>query len=139
MIKYCPTDKVDFWAGEGEPDGIKRLELGDDAAYKERGGTWRIPTKDEFAELEENCTFTSYSFNGVNGLLVSGKINNKTIFLPKAGNDYTGIGNSGYYWTSTLWDAEPYRAYLFKIESTGSHSLEDFNRYGGEPIRPVCD
>lgn len=138
LIKYCPIDKADFWAGESEPDGKTTLELEDDAAYKERGGTWRIPTKDEFIELKENCTFTPYTFNSVNGLLISSKINNNTIFMPKAGNYYTAIGNSGYYWTSTLVETEPYRAYNFRIE-TSTPYMDDPNRYGGQPIRPVCN
>ena len=63
------------------------LEPEDDAAHVKWGGSWRMPTKAEWDELRENCTWTWMTVNGVNGFRISGSkpgYTDRYIFLPAA-------------------------------------------------------
>ena len=62
-----------------------RLDPEDDAARANWGGKWRMPTKEEFAELYQNCEWTEDTVNGVAGYRVTSKVpgyTSKSIFLP---------------------------------------------------------
>ena len=69
------------------------------------GDGWRMPTKDEFQELMDNCTSEWTTVNGVNGYKFTSKTNGKSIFLPAAGDRRYGdlrlAGECGYYWSSS--------------------------------------
>ena len=52
--KYCPTDKSDYWYGDGSPDGITTLEASDDAATG-ANTKWKMPESSDFAALKSNC------------------------------------------------------------------------------------
>lgn len=65
-----------------------------DAAHVNWGGSWRMPTKDEFNELRKRCQWEWVNLNGINGYKVIG-INGNSIFLP--------VGKNSYYWMSGLW------------------------------------
>lgn len=73
-----------------------------DAAYKNWGDKWRMPTEAEWKELKEKCTYKWKKVKGVEGMLVTGQ-NGNSIFFPAAGLSATFGGNNGcgYYWTST--------------------------------------
>ena len=74
-----------------------------DAAYKNWGNKWRMPTEAEWKELKEKCTCKWTTIDGVDGMQVTGK-NNQSIFFPAAGASFWGGSGKGYghYWTSTL-------------------------------------
>lgn len=57
----------------GTEDYKKTLELADDAARANWGGSWRMPTKAEQDELREKCTWTWTTQNGVKGCKVTSK------------------------------------------------------------------
>ena len=141
FTKYCPLDKPDYWAGSGAPDGKTQLDLRDDVAHVKLGGTWRIPTDDEWAELFENCSWEWIKQNGVAGHLLTSKKNGASIFLPAAGSFDTVLlyeGTYGLYWSSNLYTDDPigaliaHLAWQMVFNSIGS-------RAAGYPIRPVCD
>ena len=75
-----------------------------DAAHAQWGGSWRMPTKDDFAELKENCTSEKTTINGVSGYKYTGW-NGNSIFLPdgqiKDGANLTNNAYSLAYWTSS--------------------------------------
>ena len=82
------------------------LDLEDDAAHVNWGGSWRMPTYAEWQELCDNCTWTWTTQNGINGFKVTSKkagYTDKFIFLPAAGerNDsgLGGVGSYGGYWS----------------------------------------
>ena len=111
-----------------------------DAATANWGSGWRLPTKSEFQELMDNCTWTWTTRNGVNGCEVKSKKNGNSIFLPAAGY-YDGDtpfnqGSSGYYWSSTPNDA--YNAYLLYFGS-GYRSTDWYYRYRGRSVRLVAE
>ena len=125
----------------GSVDNKTTLELADDAARANWGGSWRMPTKAEQDELRENCTWTWTTQNGVNGYKVTSNKNGNSIFLPAAGyrNDSSlyGAGSYGRYWSSSLYTDRPYsawRVYFYSDSVIRSNS----DRYYGFSVRPVC-
>ena len=139
ITKYCTTSD---W---GTIDNKTILEKDDDAAAVNLGGSWRIPTKEEWLELinSENCTWAWATRNGMRGQLVTSKITGNSIFLPAAGGRYDlyektlhSVGETGFYWSSNLHPSASRSAWqvnLANFEDNLSH------RYNGITIRPVCD
>lgn len=74
------------------------------------GKTWRTPTKEEFQELIDNCTFTwTDEYDG--GVWVVSKNNGQKIYLPACGGcsgtqGYDYVGSVGIYWASTASSTE---------------------------------
>ncbi len=139
LTKYCPTGKQSYWAGSGSPDGKLVLDLKDDAAHAKLGGNWRMPTLKEWLALD-NCEKEWTTQNGVKGMRITGD-NGNSIFLPAAGfkknTDSAGaVGVCGYYWTSSLRDDTPEKAWYGCIEE-GSFSRSSPERCNGYTVRPV--
>lgn len=102
-----------FTAPKVTNDGIDISGTEYDVAHVNWGGSWRMPTIDDFRELYYNCISRErVSYNGVNGWMFIGK-NGNSIFLPAAGGRYDGedgnvrengrLGQHGYYWSSNGW------------------------------------
>ena len=90
------------YTSEGET-----LELEDDAAQVNMGGSWHMPSFDQIKELIENATSTRTTLDDVSGMtFTSKKDESKAIFIPAAGNAFCGkindIGLFGYIWSSML-------------------------------------
>lgn len=71
------------------------------------GNGWRIPTKDEWQELKDNCTWEEATVDNVKGCRVTGK-NGNSIFLPYCGkseaykDEYIYPSSSSTcYWSAT--------------------------------------
>ena len=95
LTKYCTKTSCGEFAFV---DNKTTLDLTDDAARVNWGGTWRMPTAEESEELmnEENCTWIWTTKNGVNGLKITSRKNGNFIFLPAAGHCYLeNLGNVG--------------------------------------------
>ena len=56
-----------------------------DAATKTWGSKWQIPTKAQFEELIDNCTFTASKLNGNRVIIATSKINEQSIAFPLTG------------------------------------------------------
>lgn len=117
-----------------------QLDITDDAARVQLGGSWRMPTYDEFRELL-SCPRTKTGRKGVVGFLFTGPSGNR-IFLPAAGdwvittfNDEEG---RGCYWTSSLRSPNSYYAWLALMQS-GTVVMSGLSRYHGQSIRPVTE
>jgi len=129
FTKYCNHTNDGF---NGFVDNKITLEINDDAAYQNMGDMWRIPTKADWEELLEYCTWSWSVKNNVNGYWITSKINNNSIFLPKTGR--------GYYWSASL-DAKP----IFSPNQANCLHLSDEKvimdtcaRWYVNSIRPVC-
>ena len=88
----------------GTVDNKTVLDPEDDAARANLGGSWRMPTYENWTELRTECTWTWTAQNGVNGRLVTGP-NGNSIFLPAAGCRYNtnlSTGSLGNYWSSSI-------------------------------------
>lgn len=141
FFKYVPSDKSEYWGGSDEPDDFTRLDLSDDVAHTSWGGTWRIPTDAEWTELRTECTWTWVMMDGRRGYNVIGK-NGNSIFLPAAGYrnglNLDSVGDSGYYWTSSLSEDDPDEAWRVRFDNDFVSRYYYF-RYYGFSVRPVSD
>ena len=133
--------KYNYSSSNGTVDNKTTLELSDDAARANWGGSWRMPTDAELTELKDNCTWTWTTQNGVNGYKVTSDKNGKSIFLPAAGyrdpSDLYYAGSNGYYRSSSLSTGGSYGAWGVAFRSDyviGSSS----SRRCGQSVRPVC-
>ena len=112
-----------------------------DVACAQWGGSWRLPTKAEFEELINRCTWTWTTQNGVKGRKVTSMSNGNSIFLPAAGY-YSGsslyqAGKDGYYWSSMLHTTYKSDAFFLEFTSTNLY-ITNMERNLGLLIRPVC-
>ena len=127
------------------------LDPDDDVAHVKWGGSWRMPTHEEFVELSENCTWTWYKsgnseFGGVAGFKVTGKREGYTdrfIFLPVTESSKDRLMNytfySGKYWSSNLHKSVVGDAnYLDFMSETLLYTHFCYRRYFGFSVRPVC-
>lgn len=82
------------------------MEKADDVAYISFGENWRMPTFNEFKELQDNCTWLWVTQNNVKGYRIKSKKNGKSIFLPAGrtiDSEPDSVGVSGLYWSSSLY------------------------------------
>lgn len=138
---YISLTKYNTSSSYGTVDNKTTLELSDDAARANWGGSWRLPTDAELTELRSNCTWTWTIQNGVNGYKVTSKSNGNSIFLPAAGfregSSLYYAGSYGGCWSSSLPTYYPYYAYRVYFHSSDV-SRSNCGRSGGFPVRPVC-
>lgn len=118
LTKYCNDSSL---GSNGFSDDLTVLLPEDDAATVNWGEDWRMPTFEEWQELERNTTSTWTSQNGVHGRLYTAT-NGNSLFLPFDG---------GYslYWSSSLYLDDPRYAWLFN----GGRA----ERFCGLNVRPV--
>jgi hypothetical protein len=113
-----------------------------DAARANLGGSWRMPTKDDFKELYDNCAIVWATQNGVYGRMFISNINWNTVFFPAAGyyiesmliNDCVG----GYYWSSSP-HSYAYYAHELSFNSITAIPQNYDNTFLGFTVRPVLD
>jgi len=98
-----------------------------DVAHVKWGGSWCMPTFDQFLELLDNCTLASTEYNRELGTLLTGP-NGTTIFLPLAPQNY---------WSST-WMTSTFFAYVLNCGShSWGHSVGVV--YDGHAVRPIIN
>ncbi len=132
----------------GVTDANGNLTADYDAATQNWSENWRMPTKAEFEELKENCTWmwtTSAldGLNGIRGFKVSSKVNHNWIFLPAAGerngtsDDFVGAHCD--YWSSTVDESNPgARRWSYQINFAASvRYITSTRRIIGCTVRPV--
>lgn len=106
------------------------------------GGRWRMPSKEQFEELEKLCTWRWGKLNGVKGWKVIGP-NGNYIFFPATMDN----GMTCRYWSSSVFrEDQPDRAWSLSI-AFNNQIVEDnkpiFNwfefgsREWGQCVRPV--
>ena len=130
LTKYCYDST---YGNEGYTDAKGMLDLADDAAASNLGGSWRMPTVDEYLELRNtsNCDWTwneNYQDSGVSGYVVTSKkegYTDKFIFIPAVS-----------LWTSSISTIKPIYAYDPWFSSS-QVQWSSTHRYYGNAIRPV--
>lgn len=130
-------DYGDYFAwGETEPKldyfyensaTIKSVHNYRDAAMTNWGNSWRLPTHEELAELND-CEWTECSIEGKQGYKVTGP-NGNSIFLPAAGiaagSHIDKPGSQCFYWSAST----------YPDEGGDPVNFTDFNA-NGEPKLP---
>ena len=111
------------------------LTLEQDAAHAYMGGEWRMPTKDEWQELIDNCNVTwvgNFNKTMVAGNLFTSKVNGNSVFFPAAGSCgivyVIGAGQFGDYWSATY--LSKVTSYDFYFDSKKMRILYDVRHYG---------
>ncbi|UKK47847.1 Ig-like domain-containing protein [Prevotella sp. E9-3] len=148
IIKYCSEDQ------------LKELKNEDDIAYINGAHKWRTPTKEEFQELIDNCTWTyedlSYYSYYWNKQVVDGRYkvtgpNGNCIFFDFDGERYSNYttrqGEIGVYWSRNIANEElvnnsapgddPYKYACVLVVSKNYYNIEPWARFYGIPTRPV--
>ena len=112
-----------------------------DAVQRYMGGSCKMPTTTQFAELF-NSSYTTNELttkNGVNGRLVTSKINGNSIFFPAVGNGYGAslddAGSYGYYWSRSL--SSSARGYYLYFNSSSVYPQSNSGRFSGFSVRAV--
>ena len=131
----------------GIVDNKTVLDAEDDAAAVNWGGSWHMPTHEEWNELTntDNCTWTWTTLNGIKGHKVESLSNRRYIFLPAAGYRFNpdlgyAVGNEGTegnYWSSSL-SSDPCSAWSMECNSNYFDSNFCYGRQAGRTVRPVC-
>jgi hypothetical protein len=126
-------------------DGKTVLDLSDDAARANWGGSWRMPTTAEYVALGNavNTAWTaSYQGSGVAGLVCSDKTDSsKVLFFPAAGyclnGSVDGVGSNGGCWSSSLISNDMRLAYSLYFYSSSTYWVGNVYRCYGFPVRGV--
>lgn len=83
-----------------------RLDLENDAAHVNMGGSWHMPSSEQIQELINETTSNWIKLDNVNGRHFTSK-NGKSIFIPAAGYAWNGSllseGSEADVWSSTLY------------------------------------
>jgi len=120
-----------------------------DAAHREWGGNWRMPTLVEMRQLIDQCTWTYTSQTDKDGVTTAGYEISRSgysdkLFLPCVGEKRTSAYNTsnGYYWTDEIYSSIPgsFNKYAFALSvntNTNSIDIEYEGRQFALPIRPV--
>lgn len=113
-----------------------------DIAHIKWGGTWRMPTQNEQAELCNNCKTEITKINGVTGMIFTSNKNGKSIFLPFAGdrwnNEILNRGSWGDYWSGSRNDSINYIAYRLYVSYNGNiSSKSNGDLFDGFSVRAV--
>ncbi len=138
-------------------DELKSILNGDnlkpekDAAHTKWGGSWRMPTKEDFKWLIESCKWQveKDNTNKTIGFYVTSNDTEGRIYLPAASCFQEGIFggkpsdpdiflNQGFYWSSTINADDTGTAFRLQITFQGSPNVGGSGlRHNGFPIRPV--
>ena len=139
--KYCTDSSTSYWNSTEPMDNKTTLDLDDDAAHVNWGGSWRMPTLSEQLELLDNCIWIWTTKNGVNGHLVTSKTNSNSIFLPAAGyrsvSNLYYVGTVGYFWSSSLFTDGPNKA-SYVLFYSDNVNWDHGSRCYGQSVRAVC-
>lgn len=139
--KYITEHDANEMGYQGFYDNKTVLELQDDAAHAEMGGSWRMPTKEDFDELLANCESSWTTYNNVYGYKFTAK-NNSWIFLPAGGaGGFDGRfyqGEDGSYWASSLYTS--YCDMVWRIYFSEDFQCSVINAWRGYgySVRGVC-
>ena len=139
----CPTygKGTDQLRSEGWITSNGVLARSHDAAHVKWGGSWRMPTDQDFYDLRSKCDWEWTTMNGVKGSIVRGRgtCASNSIFLPSAGRGdrtfFNGTDSGGLYWSSVPHSYSSSACLLYFYYY--GQSVERSGRFNGFPIRPV--
>ena len=142
LTKYCNQSENGY---NGFTDDLTELQSEDDAATANWGSEWQMPSKGQFEELI-NSDYTTTEWTAKTGkegflnygMLITSKINGKSIFLPASGRrngtKLEGDDVLGFYCSRMLvFVCDPYSLVL---DQDGASILAPY-RYQGLSVRPV--
>ena len=125
-------------------DGKTVLEVSDDAAQVNWGGSWRMPTEADFNALLAATTTawtSNYEGSNVSGMVFTHKTDSsKKLFFPAAGGCNYGsvlrVGSLGLYWSSSLYTSDVIQGRYLSFNS-GNCGMNGDARCRGYSVRGV--
>ena len=112
-----------------------------DVARKKWGSSWRLPTMDEFEELQYKCKWKRITQGSKECYKVIGP-NGNSIFLSAAGfccgSKLYNAGKFGYYWSSSPHESYDNYAYYSYFLSSYFRGKSIYSYYG-HSVRPVSE
>jgi uncharacterized protein YjdB len=125
-------------------DGLRLLDWNDDVVHAQKGGSWRMPSKGEWEELQNNCDWTETTLNGIRGFRIVSRKNGNSIFLPISGlmdGDQLRDGMRPRYWSSSHTNGDDLGKARGLNEScyNSRYSYYGDERRLGMPVRAVYD
>ena len=142
------NDRFDNWIVNGSysfynPGKLYTFPEGD-PVHEAFGGKWRMPTKDEWVELLDACTWSVISHQDVSFPLMIGRskkagYENEQITLPMNGYIYNGSRkgeNMGYFWSTDKSSVDAH--YAARLENSDQY-LTSMSDNAQVAIRPVWD
>ena len=115
----------------------------DDAARRKLGGKWRVPSPEDFEELVENCTAVWVVIPNLgSGVRFTSKVpgyQTQSVFLPAAGymgDSFTGAGQEGAYWSSSVRADNP--LYARSMDFVYTESRKELRIFGNSGINSRC-
>ena len=138
--KYCLNSEYGL---DGYSDLLSILEAQDDAATQILGAGWRTPTRSEYTQLFQACTWTWVA--NKNCFKISNKLeSSKYIYLTVTGHPNGAFDQQkGYYWTCNVDKNDPTSAYSYQIAHVSDvitsdlHTIVSSSRMGTYYIRAV--
>ncbi len=133
--KYCPYA---FMGYNGFTDNLTILQSSDDAASVNMGSNWKMPTREQYQELIDNCDYewtSNYGGTGIKGAIFrSRKYTYLHIFFPMA----------GYYWknerkfdTCHYWSSSGSGDGAEELHIDSNARVDVYLREYGLPVRAV--
>jgi hypothetical protein len=141
-LDYYEYEFYDSWYGSFDYLGSVISGTKYDVAHVKWGDGARMPTYYDFDELIANCTKEVDTYNGVNGVYLTGP-NGNSIFIPFSGDravNFTKEGESGVLWTGTYGkDSTGKRLNACCVFCRGAsiYLRNDIKRTYGMTVRPV--
>ena len=115
------------------------IDEGHDAATVNMGAPWRMPTEEDFVELDKYCNREWVEQNGYYGMRFTSNVNGNSIFFAASGNgdgsSWNYRGSFGYYWSASFYSARYVRNLYF--DSGGVYPQSNDYRYDGFAVRAV--
>lgn len=101
------------------------------------GGGWRLPTKEEFQELIDECTASSETVSGKHVLKITGP-SGKSIYMPLSGVIMSSgvelLDSKGFYWSQTQTTSSHY---VLDVRSNYAYIYSMVNDSWLMNVRPV--
>ena len=139
FTKY--TGSNNEYAKSGNADDKTVLDLCDDAANANWGGSWRMPTRDEFAGLA-SLDPEGQGWDDTNKGNRLTDANGNSIFFPAAGygegTSLCSVGDYGGYWASSLGTGTPSGACCLGFYDSPVSTSND-SRHSGNSVRALSD
>lgn len=140
--KNIQLSKYNEMEHKGCIDNKRFLEPEDDVASIKYGSKWRMPTRNEFRELINNCTWKWTEVKGIKGYIITSKVigySKNHIFLPAAGyKNGKELKDESRYWTNEACEFGSTEAYNLEFKSDYFKVTLGTSRFVGHSIRPVC-
>ena len=129
------------WA-EGYQEANGTILKKDDVANAKWGGKWRLPTKEEFAELEDTVHYTTWTLSPAKGhvsWIVKSKRNGRSIRLTAMGyrkKEKLEQDSIGFYLGATMGTGRK-NTFACMGFSKDTINMGEAGRYFGYSVRPV--